>query len=402
MFCHNCGAKNGEGANFCKKCGTKINSSTVKVEDKTKVQNIVTNPPFYQTTSKKIQALKKKIISNSKASFGVVIGVVVLIILILTPEAKAFYGYYSGNKKANKLFSQGDYSAALQKEKSINQNGLPKSYKNKLNINISKYGQVLTDDQTFATAKQDEQNGDLNNAKMLLVQISGDQEYPNSTGVIKELSSVNDKLAIAAQAAAAAAQKQAAEAAARAKSEQLSEQKAQADAAQAAANAAANQAAAQAAQAAATQQQEQAAAQAAQAAAAQQAATAALQEAQNEADSAYVNAYLSSYKELENSQTELNDGVTAFIDSDFNDALLDMQQAENYSYNAEHNLPSTFSSKFHTLNNDMINAANYYNYAAQAFIVSMENLTSSDSAFSDWKTGNAYYEQISIDANAIQ
>jgi chemotaxis protein histidine kinase CheA len=416
MFCHKCGTKNREEATFCKKCGAnlvnptstneKVAPTTIvplsaqpnKVSEQYPVKGTDTNKIRFQQYNPKILAV------------GVSVVLLILVIIFTVPEVKAFYGYYSGNKKAAQLFLKGDYSDAVKQVKLVNQKGLPKSYKNKLNSEITKYSQVATDDQSFATAKQDEQNGDLTDAKTLLTKISVDNIYPKNIDVIKELSTVNDKITSSAQAAAAAsaaqaaaAQKQAEQVAAQERSEEVSKEKAQADAQQAAANAAANQAAAQAEQAAAEQQQAAATEAQEQAAQAAQAAQQELQQAQAQETSAYTNALASGITLLTTAEEDFNYSGDAVTSDDYSLALEDLTTAQNDTYDATHDLPSTYPSNFTSVNNDFINAADYMNLADREESTAIENLDSSaiSTAYSNEGLGEECLGEMSTALTAL-
>ena len=410
MFCHKCGTNNREEASFCKKCGAKLIKTSDSLEKQPAPKAVVSEP--VKEEAKKSPEERKHNLKKVGFKHYAIVGVaLVVLILCLTPEAKAYYGYFNGMRLASKSLSVGNYIDAVKQLQAINQHGLYKTFKNQLNQTLTKYSEIKVEDDNFKQAKQDEQSGNLDEAKILLISIRDKNNYPKSSDVIQELSKVNDAITAKVQADAvakvAAAQQQAQKAAAQAQAEAVSRKKAEQAAADAAANAAANQAAAQAAQQEAAQQQAQAQAAQAQAAAAEQAAqaaeAAAQQQAQNQADSDYISALVSGTQLLNSANTEINNAITAYISTNYSLALVDLAQSETDSYNAEHNLPYTYPTKFKAVNNDLINSGNSFNLSAHTFYTAMEYADSSldSSAFSSQSSGTYYYNQIKIDLAAI-
>ncbi len=405
MFCHKCGTKNRDEALFCKGCGTNLKARVLENNHRN-LEDVVQHKSPEVSTFKQ-NFFKKK---SLKYTFGILFFAVILFVSAL-PMVKAYYGYYRGMNLAAQAFSKKDYSKAVGLLQSVDRKGLHKSFANNLNQTLDKYTEVQKDDDSFQQAKKDEANGDLNNSKILLQAIVTDTNYPDSAEVSSELNNVNEAINVKVQADAAAqvaaAKKQSDEAAAQVKAAAVSKAKAQAAAAQAAASAASNEAAAQQAQQEAERQKQDAQAAQAQAAAAEQSAqeaeAAAQKQAQNQADETYLNALVSGTQLLNRVNNEINDAITAYIDGNYTLALTDLSQAENDSYNAEHNLPFTYPAKFTTVNSDLINSANSFNLSAQTFFTAMEYSDSSmdSSAFSSQTSGIYYYNQIKPDLIAV-
>lgn len=410
MFCHKCGANNRIEASFCKKCGAKLVKPVLDSEEKLTPHKVVVT-----TTVKKEEQIKKsENLSLTKKSplkyyFSAAI-IVAILLIVLSPEAKAYYGYYKGTKLASKAFAENNYSDAVKDLQQINQHGLYKTFKSSLNQTLVRYIQIKNEDADFQQATQDEHSGDLDNAKKLLESISDKVDYPKIGQVTSELNKVDDAVTAKVQADAAAkvaiAQQQAQQAAAQAKAEVANRKKAEQEAAQAASNAAANQAAAEAAQQQAAQQEAEAEAAQQQAQQEEQVAqqAQAIAEQQNQAaESNYITTFVTA-ETLENTaNSEINDGVSAFVSGNYTLALDDLDQSQTDSYDAEHELPATQPTIFQNVNNDLINASNYCNLAAREFYNSIEDLNSAlgDQAFVDQKTGISYYSQIQTDFASI-
>ena len=235
--------------------------------------------------------------------------------MIAAPEANAYLGYFNGLSEAKKLLGNGQYSDAISKLKSINQRLLLPKNRDLINQTLLSDQNIKKDDDIFQQAKQDEQQGNFDDAKKLLTTLSDKKEYPALADVIKEVSNVDD--AISAKTKADADAKIAAA--------QTSQQKAQEDAARSAtaaaesnARAIASKAAADAASAA--KAQSDAAAEANATAAAESAAV-----AQEQAAKAAQQARISFYNQLTSMLGSINSGTGYY-----NQAMADFNSGSNY------------------------------------------------------------------------
>jgi len=407
MFCHKCGASNREEAAFCKKCGSKLVKEAIleKKADHSSAKVVVSTTAV--TEEKKADKIEDK--EKPRATFKlpkikldiprwkfVIAGLVVLILLVvaLTPEVKAYYGYYKGMKQASKSFATNNYSDAVKKLQTINQHGLYKTYKNGISQTLAKYIAVKGEDDSFQQAKQDEQAGNFDDAKKLLDSINDKGGYPQLGAVTQELNKVNDGITAKVQADAAAkvaaAQQQEKAVAAQVAVETANRKKAESAAEQAAAQAAASQAAA-----AAAQQEAQAQAEAAQQAQEQAAAAQQAQQAQATKQAAQmrqtaINSLSSIYHTFESvGIADYNDAIDYYNDSDYT-------LAETYSGEAEASFASVgdsltqLSNSYTNLDSDI--SANILTFESAVTYCMKANLSLIDSiaGTSDSTLTNSY------------
>lgn len=272
MFCINCGNRNRDGANFCKKCGQKI--VAIKDEVSEKVGNAIKEVEYdIKEAERKVAGKifgfspKRNFFRKSQLKW-LFIGLTMALLVGLAPEAWAYYGYYSGLDAANKMFDAENYSGALSRTEMISKKLLLPSSRKKLDDAINRFSNARDCNNELQSAISIREQGDLEKAKNVFSDFVNKNSCPQLAVASAELSKVNDAIATRIKADAetkvAKAQREANQASAKAASEAANRRvaedaaaasRAQADAA-AQAKAASDAQAARAAQEAARQAQE--------------------------------------------------------------------------------------------------------------------------------------------------
>ena len=318
MYCPFCGSRNREEARFCKRCGKDIKLHQSKAAQR----QASSKSAVSRVEAEKMEVNQGVAVSQAHVATKVfptmgwrryiAVGAFVFLLVlgaILSPPAQAYYGYYQGTKFAKDLFLAGNYSDAVQKLQSIDQHGLFGKFKEKLGTILAEYVRIREYDDTLQRAIQEEESGNLDEAKVLLTGLSDKKDFPKLADVNKELGKVNDEISARTQAEAdvkiSAAEREAKRQAAAAAAADANKKKAEQAAANASAQAAANKATADQAQA-----QANASAQAAQKAAA---------EAAHQARVSFYNQLSTIYEAVS------SDGITYY-----NNAMSYYNTGENY------------------------------------------------------------------------